>query len=95
MFEIDSKVVCVDDKFPEGIHDYYNALPVKGHIYTVRDLVSGQGFDLSPQLTVLLHELVNRPNNHGIEPGFKCERFREPEVDESEVSEKVPAFADA
>lgn len=79
MFEPNTKVVCVDDKFPDGIRDIYNALPRKGTTYTVRDIVAGQGFDLKPTIAVLLVELQNLPNEHGIEPGFAPHRFVEPE----------------
>ena len=85
MFEPNTKVVCVDDKFIPGINDFFNALPKKDNIYTVRDIVPGQGWDLKGTCAVLLVELVNRPNMHGIEPGFQCYRFREMEEDEMEV----------
>jgi hypothetical protein len=75
MFEPSEKVVCVDDKFPPDIRDYFNALPVKGRIYTVRDIVGGLNWDLSQTVAVLLHELKNHPNEHGIEPGFAPHRF--------------------
>lgn len=96
MFDINAKVVCIDDRFPPGINDIFNALPVKGSIYTVRDIVPAQTFKLAPTCGVLLAELVNRPNRHGIEPGFAPERFRE--LDELEASviaaaEKVLAEA--
>lgn len=86
MFEPGQKVICVDDRFPPGILDIFNALPVKGSLYTVRDIVPGAGFggrDKDQQPAVYLVELVNLPNRHGIEPGFACRRFAEPE----EVSE--------
>ena len=79
MFLPNTKVVCVDDKFPDGINDVYNALPRKGSLYTVRDIVPGQGFGLEPTVAVYLDELVNLPNMHGIEPGFAPHRFVEPE----------------
>ena len=79
MFDLNSKVVCVDDRFPPGIRDIFRALPVKGRIYTVRDIVPAQGFNLHKTCAVLLAELVNHPNRHGIEPGFLCNRFREPD----------------
>ena len=87
MFDINSKVVCVDDSFPAGIHDIFNALPSKGAIYTVRDIVPAQDWKLKGTCAVLLHELVNRPNSHGIEPGFACHRFREPTAEELEAVE--------
>jgi hypothetical protein len=82
MFDINSKVVCVNDKFPAGINDIFNALPQKGRLYTVRDIVPAQTFKLEGTCAVLLRELENKPNQHGIEPGFQCSRFREPTTEE-------------
>ena len=93
MFDINSKVVCIDDRFPSGINDIFNSLPSKGKIYTVRDIVPGIGFDRRETITVLLKELVNKPNKHGIEPGFQCYRFREPTKDEIRESIKEKATA--
>lgn len=76
MFEINSKVVCVDDRFPSAfIRSHFPALPRKGMIYTVRDIVPGQENNLKPTVAVLLHEIVSPPNPHGIEPGFAPWRF--------------------
>jgi hypothetical protein len=84
MFDINAKVVCIDDRFPAGINDIFNALPRKGSIYTVRDIVPAQDWKLRGTCAVLLRELENRPNQHGIEPGFQCGRFREPTAVELE-----------
>lgn len=83
MFDIGQKVVCVDDAFPPDIRDYFNALPVKNRVYTVRDIVPGQDWKLNGTCAVMLQELVNRPNQHGIEPGFGPQRFREMNTDEA------------
>ena len=85
MFECGAKVVCVDDAFPLGIRDIMNALPRKGAEYTVRDVVPGSGWggrEKDQQPSVYLVELVNQPNQHGVEPGFACRRF----VDIEELS---------
>lgn len=84
MFEPGQKVVCIDDRFPDGIRDIFNALPVKGRQYTVRDLVPGINWQLGEEPAVYLRELVNLPNSHGTEPGFACWRFRELEEIEAE-----------
>tara|TARA_R110002153_G_scaffold189400_1_gene342203 strand:+ start:170 stop:451 length:282 start_codon:yes stop_codon:yes gene_type:complete len=86
MFDIKSKVVCVDDRFPDGINDIYNALPNKGTIYTVRDIVPAQDHKFQGQPAILLGELVNNPNQHGIEPAFKLNRFREPTANELKLA---------
>lgn len=79
MFEPGQTVVCVDDRFPDGIRDIMHALPTAGSVYTVRDLVPGLTWKLDEEPAVFLCELVNLPNRHGIEPGFACRRFVDPE----------------
>lgn len=82
MFEPGQTVICVDDKFPPGIADIMNALPREGQTYTVRDIVPGSGWggrETDQQPAVYLEELVNLPNQHGVEPGFACRRFAEVE----------------
>ena len=95
MFDLNAKVICVDDRFPVGIRDIYNALPHKGAIYTVRDIVPGQDFKHRPTCAVLLRELVNLPNRHGIEPGFNPSRFREPTAAELAATERESVAAPA
>jgi len=91
MFDINSKVVCIDDRFPSGINDIFNALPRKGVIYTVRDIVPAQDWKLRGTCAVLLRELENRPNRHGIEPGFQCQRFAPLDTDTVEEVERTLA----
>ena len=88
MFNIGQKVVCVDDAFPAGINDIYNALPKRNKIYTVRDIVSAQDFQCRETAGVYLDELVNIVNKHGIEPGFQCWRFRELEEVQETLKKK-------
>jgi len=52
MFEPGQRVICIDDSFPDGIRDIFNALPVKGQQYTVRDLVPGVGWKLNEEPAV-------------------------------------------
>ena len=82
MFDINAKVICIDDRFPPGVNDIFNALPRKGSIYTVRDIVPAQDWKLKGTCAIYLRELENRPNRHGIEPGFATHRFREPTAEE-------------
>lgn len=71
---IGSLVVCVDDVFPEWAKQSYTALPVKGEVYTVRELSPGRGIpllivdgkpvingagDKHPEILILLMELHN------------------------------------
>ena len=89
MFEPGNKVICIDGTFPPDIRDYFNALPEKGVVYTVRDVVPGLTGTLKEEPAVYLEELVNLPNQHGIEPGFACRRFRELDPEEEEQLEEA------
>jgi hypothetical protein len=75
--QIGSLVVCVDDVFPEWAKKAYTALPVKGEVYTVREMAPGRGVplvikdgkpvqngggDKSPEIQILLMELKNPPD---------------------------------
>ncbi len=98
MFDIGEKVVCVDDRFHPEIAFMFDALPVKGEVYTVRDCDMGRakwtsaqkGWD-SVEMKVLLQELVN-----GVDPstakgcpselGFAARRFA-PLTDITELEE--------
>src|SRR5476651_695789 len=76
MFIPNQKVVCVDDKFPLGIEQLYNQLPVKDQIYVIRDIVPGQSLSGSEgEVAVYLIGLVNPTNKVGVERGFNAERF--------------------
>lgn len=83
MFEIESKVVCVNGSFPTNarLHAYYRNFPKKGETYTVRDIIPAQGYRGEETCAVLLAEITNPsddPKGRG-EHGFACERFREVE----------------
>ena len=83
MFEIGSKVVCVNGAFPTNarLHAYYRSFPKKGETYTVRDIIPAQGYRGEGTCAVLLAEITNPaddPKGRG-EHGFACERFREVE----------------
>lgn len=77
MFLPDQKVICINDRFPPGIHQLYTHLPTKGTIYTVRDIVPGIELSGAATVTVYLAELTNPANPHGIEYGFHITRFAE------------------
>lgn len=91
MFDINSKVICVNGHFPANarLHAYYRYFPKQGRIYTVRDIIPAQGYRGETTCAVLLHEVgnpVNDPKGRG-EHGFSCERFREPTSEELEEAE--------
>ena len=100
MFKTGEKVVCVDDQFSDGIKKFYWKLPVKGVVYTVRDVVPGitSAADIGKRETptVYLVELINPCSDKPPYPerGFKCERFAPLQTDEDEVSEVDDAFSE-
>lgn len=89
MYDIGTKLICINDSFPPDANKWLDSLPKAGQLYTVRDVVPGQGWDLAPTCAILLTELVNPLNDFGIEPGFDPSRFAEPE--ELETYEKKSA----
>lgn len=102
MFLPNQKVVCVDGKFPLGIEQLYLELPKEGNTYTIRDIVPGVGLTGDEgEVAVYLIEIKGPLNTHGIERGFKAERFAPLSTveDENEVEEEVslgmPALAPA
>jgi len=76
------KVVCINDTFPPVILALYKQLPVKGDVYTIREVFLGRekivrGGD-SATVGLLLEELKNPPDpfHQGKqELGFSSERF--------------------
>ena len=76
MFDIEQKVICVDDKFERDCLPNISAFPVKGRVYTVRDLVPAFDYDMKETCAILLDELINPPNPKGVENGFSPDRFR-------------------
>jgi hypothetical protein len=76
------KVICINDAFPEFVRAIYKELPVKGRVYTVREVFLGRekivkGGDTAT-VGLLLEELHNPPDpfHQGQqELGFSSERF--------------------
>lgn len=76
---VGQKVVCVDDKFPLGIEELYEALPKAGVVYVIRQVSIGVNFKCEPgEVCLLLVGLHNpRSSVHPFpERGFNSERFR-------------------
>lgn len=74
-------VVCIDDFFAPEIAALYDALPVEGHQYVIREVHEGNSLDDGrPEKVValLLVGLVNpSPSKPGAkERGFNAKRFR-------------------
>ena len=96
------KVVCINDAFLSHFSLVYKQLPVKGDVYTIREVFLGRekivkGGDTAT-VGILLHEISNPPDpfhaNHE-EPGFASERFAPveelpPEEVEDEVELSMP-----
>ncbi|MGA3007310.1 MAG: hypothetical protein ABSE59_05400 [Opitutaceae bacterium] len=101
------KVVCINDAFPQFVQAIYTQLPVKGRVYTVREVFLGREKVVKGGETatvgLLLEELHNPPDpfHSGQEElGFASERFaplEEVPAEEDEVEEVVAigAFAGA
>lgn len=89
-----SKVICVDDAFPKEAVSFYTHLPVKDHVYTIRDVGIGVNWKGEPGEVVVYLEGMYNPNSSKPphpERGFNQERFREiqpPAWDE--VEQEVP-----
>lgn len=82
------KVVCVNDQFDFTLLPFYDMLPVKGNVYTVRDVMLG--IDMhgeEGQIAITLVGLVNPRNAHGRENAFRAERFAP--VDDAFVEEAI------
>lgn len=89
MFLPNQKVVCVNDvfKLPAGFGKYFTAFPVKGRIYTIRDILPG----MDGEVACHLHEIHNPPNPKGTENGYNVERFAPLETDTEEEEETTLA----
>ncbi len=100
MFLPNQKVVCVDAKFPIGIEKLYSELPREGVTYTIRDIVPGVGLTGEEgETAVYLCEIKGPLNAHGIERGFRADRFAPLQTAEETAEEELfiglPAFAPA
>lgn len=102
------RVACVNDTFPAFVKAIYKQLPVKGRVYTIREVFLGRekivnGGD-SATVGLLLEELTNPPDPfvaNKQELGFSSERFApldelpaeaEHEEEELTLGAAVPAF---
>lgn len=76
------KVVCVNDDFGKGWEDWHHGLPVKGYVYTVRDVLPAWHFSndaLCPaiRLVEILHPIQSWFDYPGVdEVVFPARRFR-------------------
>ena len=90
MFLPNQKVVCVDGKFPLGIEKLYSELPKEGVTYTIRDIVPGVGLTGEEgETAVYLCEITGPLNAHGIERGFRADRFAPLQTTEEEAEEEL------
>jgi hypothetical protein len=90
MFLPNQKVVCVDGHFPLGIEKLYSELPKEGVTYTIRDIVPGVGLTGEEgEIAVYLCEIKGPLNAHGIERGFRAERFAPLQRVDEEAEEEI------
>jgi hypothetical protein len=83
MFHVGQKVVrvaAINTSDPMMFY-YYEQVPTKGEIYTVREVFMDRFmYDTEDRQALLLVEIVNRPRmwaTHGFhEAGFQAEKFR-------------------
>jgi hypothetical protein len=100
MFLPNQKVVCVDGHFTLGIEKLYHELPKEGSTYTIRDIVPGIGLTGDEgEVAVYLCEIKGPLNAHGIERGFRADRFAPLQTTEERVEEEsflgIPQMAPA
>jgi len=96
MFEIGDKVICINDKRPEGENpNIVPNWPKEGKTYTIR------GFHDNDDIVVgvLLEEIHNWPVpipliNRWQEPAFATWRFEKSQEDAIEVEEESEIFED-
>jgi hypothetical protein len=90
MFLPNQKVVCVDGRFPVGIEKLYAELPREGSTYTIRDIVPGIGLTGDEgEIAVYLCEIKGTLNAHGIERGFRADRFAPLQTRRAETEEEI------
>lgn len=75
-WSIGQKVLCIDDRFPRQIVEWCNALPIAGHVYTIRALQFGvDPITFMYDLGFLLEEISSPRKANGSESGFFHTRF--------------------
>ena len=75
------KMLCIDDSFSDEQTANCNALPVRGHVYTVRAIRIGLGEDNKRSAALMFEEIVNTRLIYCREPAFKLTRFRPDDSD--------------
>jgi hypothetical protein len=95
--QVGQRVVCINDTFEPWVHEYYDQLPTKGQVYTIRAVSLGRGTlrgSDSAEVKLLLEELHNAEDPHhvgGEELGFRSDRFAP--LQEEEIEEHAHAGA--
>ena len=92
--QVGSRVVCVDDRFPPEIFQYYDYLPIKGSEYVVRGM--GVGISVNGdagEVVVYLDGMTNPKSEKPPHPerGFAQFRFRE--IEQVEQLEELVAVS--
>ena len=80
MFEIGQHVVCVDDDYTKRVLEifdiYDGSLPVRGTVYTVREVFAWGAGHVSIRLAELVNLKMPVRDFGMVEPGFNPSRFR-------------------
>lgn len=72
MFKVGQSVICIDDKPRRPLPEDFQP-PIKGHIYTVREIYEHP----LGVMVITVEEILNRfSDNLGRELGFAMDRFR-------------------
>lgn len=72
MFKIGQSVICIDDTPRRPLPSDFQT-PIKGHIYTVRDIYEHP----NGEIAITVEEIINRfSDNLDRELGFLIDRFR-------------------
>ncbi|MGV3663012.1 MAG: hypothetical protein ACO1TE_22700 [Prosthecobacter sp.] len=73
-FPVGHKVVCIHDHFPPAVHEWFNAIPVEGQVYTIQEIFWAPEHATRRQL--LSVRLVELPPVRPGFGGFSLWRFR-------------------
>lgn len=93
---VGQKIICVDDRFPDFISEFYNQLPKKDSVYVIRQVSIGVNFKGDLGEVCLLLVGIHNPKSETApfpERGFNSERFRPLEEVQQKASESEVVWA--
>src|SRR3954447_2986060 len=95
---VGQKVVCVDDKFPPEILQFYTALPKKDSVYVIRQVQIGVSWKMEEGEICLYLIGLHNPKSATApfrERGFNAERFRPLDEIKDHATEQEPEMVHA